>query len=44
MDLSGWVGVGLGGNCDCRCGMLFAPMFGGGGQFHICALLSYINC
>ena len=19
MDLSGWVGVGLGGNCDCRC-------------------------
>ena len=23
MDLSGWVG-------DCRCGILYAPMFGGG--------------
>ena len=22
MDLSGWIGVGLGGNCDCRCGTL----------------------
>ena len=30
MDLSGWVGVGLGGNCDCRCGIVYAPMFGGG--------------
>ena len=25
MDLSGWVGVGLGGNCDCRCDILYAP-------------------
>ena len=31
MDLSGWVGVGLGGNCDCRCGILLAPMLEGGG-------------
>ena len=30
MDLSGWVGVGLGGNCDCRCGILYAPMLGVG--------------
>ena len=30
MDLSGWVGVRLGGNCDCRCGVLYAPMLGGG--------------
>ena len=30
MDLSGWVGVGLGGNCDCRCGILYAPTLGGG--------------
>ena len=22
--------VGLGGNCDCRCGILYAPMLGGG--------------
>jgi len=29
VDLSGWVGVGLGGNCDCRCGTLYAPMLGG---------------
>ena len=29
MDLSGWVGVGLGGNCDCRCGILYVPVFGG---------------
>ena len=29
MDLSGWVGVGLGGNCDCRCGILYAAMLGG---------------
>jgi len=28
VDLSGWVGVGLGGNCDCRCGILYAPMLG----------------
>jgi len=27
VDLTGWVGVGLGGNCDCRCGVLYAPMF-----------------
>jgi len=26
----GWVGVGLGGNCDCSCGILYAPMLGGG--------------
>ena len=26
MDLSGWVGVGLGGNCDCRCGILYAAV------------------
>jgi len=26
VDLSGWVGVGLGGNCDCRCGILYALM------------------
>jgi len=31
VDLSGWVGVGLGGNCDCRCGILHASMLGGGG-------------
>jgi len=31
VDLSGWVGVGLGGNCDCRCGILLAPMLEGGG-------------
>jgi len=29
VDLSGWVGVGLGGNCDCRCGILYAAMLGG---------------
>ena len=29
MDLSGWVGVGLGGNCDCRCGILYVPTLGG---------------
>ena len=27
MDLSSSVGAGLGGNCDCRCGILYAPMF-----------------
>jgi len=31
VDLSGWVGVGFGGNCDCRCGILYAPMLGGRG-------------
>jgi len=30
VDLSGWVGVGLGGNCDCRCGILYVPMLGVG--------------
>jgi len=25
-----WVGVGLGGNCDYRCSILYAPMLGGG--------------
>jgi len=30
VDLSGWVGVGLGANCDCRCGILYDPMLGGG--------------
>jgi len=30
VDLTGWVGVGLGGNCDCRCGILYAAMLGGG--------------
>ena len=33
MDLFGQVGVGLGGNCDCRCGILYAPMLGGWGGF-----------
>jgi len=28
VDLSGWVGVGLGGNCDCRCGILYDPVLG----------------
>jgi len=27
VDLSGWVVVGLGGNCDCRCGILYAPIY-----------------
>ena len=35
MDLSDWVGVRLGGNCDFRCGILYAPMLEGGG---ICGL------
>ena len=26
----GYVGVGLEGNCDCRYGILYAPMLGGG--------------
>jgi len=30
VDLSGWVGLGLGGNCDCRCGIFYARMLGGG--------------
>ena len=36
----GYVGVGFGGNCDCRYGILYAPMLGGGfsgfgkGKFH----------
>ena len=30
MDLSGWVGVGLGGNGDCMCGILYAPILGRG--------------
>ena len=29
MDLSVWVGVGLGRNCDCMCGILYAAMLGG---------------
>jgi len=29
VDLSGWVVVGLGGNSDCRCGILYALMLGG---------------
>ena len=33
MDLSGLVGVGLGGNCDCGCGNLYAPMLEGGEWF-----------
>ena len=33
MDLSGWVGVGLGGTCDCRCSIFYAPMLGKGGGF-----------
>ena len=24
----GYVGVGFGGNCDCRCGILYVPMLG----------------
>ena len=27
MNLSVCVGVGLGGNCECRCGILYAPMW-----------------
>jgi hypothetical protein len=26
----GYLGVGFGGNCDCRYGILYAPMLGGG--------------
>jgi len=32
VDLSGWVDVGLGGNCDCRCGILYASVLGRGGR------------
>ena len=28
MGLIGWVGVGLGGTCACRCGILHVPMLG----------------
>jgi len=28
VDLIGLVGVGLGGNYGCRCGILYAPMLG----------------
>jgi len=31
VDLSGWVGVGLGGNCDCRCGILMLLCWEWGG-------------
>jgi len=30
VDLSGWVGVGLGENCDCTCGILMLLCWGGG--------------
>jgi len=40
VDLSGWVGVGLGGNCDCRCGIIYAPMLGGGGGGGLVSLTS----
>jgi len=30
VDPAGQLGVGLGGNCDCRCGVLYAPTLGGG--------------
>jgi len=33
VDPFGWLGVRLGGNCDCRCGILCAPMLGGGSDF-----------
>jgi len=31
VGLSGWVGVGLGGMCHCRCGILYALMLVEGG-------------
>jgi len=31
VDLSSWVVLGLGANCDYRCGILYAPMLAGGG-------------
>ena len=33
MDPVGKLSVGLGGNCNCRCGILYAPMLEGGGRF-----------
>jgi len=30
VDAFGLLGVGLGGNCDCRCGILYVPMLGRG--------------
>ena len=30
LDPFGWLGVGFGGNCDCRCGILYAPLLGRG--------------
>ena len=33
MDPFGQLGVGLGGNCDFRCGILYSPMLGGRGWF-----------
>ena len=30
MDSFGKLGVGLGGNCDCKCGILYARMLGRG--------------
>jgi len=33
VDLSGWVCVGLGGTCDCRCVILYASMLEGVGWF-----------
>jgi len=33
VDLSGWVGAGLGGNCDCRCGILMLICWPGRGGF-----------
>jgi len=41
VDLSGWVRVRLGGNCDCRCGTLYAPMLGGGVVFAGLVSLTY---
>jgi len=29
VNLSGWVGVGLGGNCNCMCGVLMLLCWGG---------------
>jgi len=38
VDPAGQIGVGLGRNCGCRCGVLYAPMLegGGGGYFGVC--------
>ena len=35
MDRTGWIGVGLGGTCECRCGILYAPMLGRGGVVYV---------